>query len=142
MVRKKLRFAASVVLLLVASAGIAVPARADGDVSFSLHSYVFDLDEAFNHPTEPLLLKWHVTVCTPTPAKVRVRAITRSPSTGDIARARFVRHQPEGCTRQRFRSFKSPDYVEGYNLRSRLRVAWRDQGLRTPWRAENTNFGE
>jgi hypothetical protein len=130
-----------VAALLAASVGTGAVANPDGQASFTLRGYVFDIDEVFNRQA-PFVLKWRITVCTSRPARIRVRAITVEPQTGEGAWSPFVRRQPEGCTRHRFRSFNAPFHQEGDNLRSRLRVAWRDLRLRTPWRVENTGFGD
>jgi hypothetical protein len=139
-VRTRLRLFASVATVLAVLVGSGAPARANGEASFALRGYAFDIEEVFNRQA-PFVLKWRVTVCTSRPAKIRVRAITVAP-TGEGAWSPFVRRQPEGCTRHRFRSFNAPFHQEGDDLRSRLRVAWRGQRLRTPWRADSTAFGE
>jgi hypothetical protein len=140
-VRRRLRLFASAAMLLAASVGSGGPATASSERSFALRGYVFDIEEVFNRQA-PFVLKWRVTVCTSSPAKIRVRAITVEPRKGEGAWSPFVRRQSEGCTRHRFRSFNAPFHQEGDDLRSRLRVAWRGQRLRTPWRTDSTAFAE
>jgi hypothetical protein len=113
---------------LVLAVGLAdtTPVRAEGLTTFSLHRFAFsryadgDLD---------YFARWRITVCTSGPARLRIRAVLQSDFPGS-EQFRFVRRQPEGCTRHFLRRPGAND--EG-PVTSMLRVAWRDQRRHTRW---------
>jgi hypothetical protein len=135
MVRKPFVLMALATSLVLAVFAFNASARANGEASFSLRGFSFDQAPAYQSPIHEWVLKWRVTVCTPRAAKIRVRPITRQPITEMTARSRFVRHQPVGCTQHRFKVFND-NFLDSRAVFSRLRMAWRDQHLRTKWKAD------
>jgi hypothetical protein len=112
----------------------APPAHANGDPAFLLRNFAYDRGAYLTEPNESggqdfvNVNLWRVTVCTPRPARLRIRAIVEFGSPGLY---RFVRRQPAGCTRYRL-SADSDDFPEE-STESRLRVAWRNHRQRTGW---------
>jgi hypothetical protein len=105
-------------------------AHANGGPDFSLRNFDYTRDaylENIGHGAQDFVNvhEWRVTVCTPDPARLRIRAIVDF----GTEQFRFVRRQPAGCTRHRLRG-ESDEYPEGFT-ESRLRIAWRNQRLRT-----------
>ena len=133
------RLTLAVVILTGASAlaigsHSAPAAHANGDPAFSLRNFAYDRGAYLTKP-DPLhgqdfvnVNIWRVTVCTPRPARIRIRAIVEFDSPGEH---RFVRRQPAGCTRYRLSA--ESDYYPEENTESRLRVAWRNHRQRTGW---------
>jgi hypothetical protein len=103
-------------------------AHANGDPAFSLRNFAYDRAADLTEQAWINVNFWRVTVCTPRPARLRIRAIVDFDSPGEY---RFVRRQPAGCTRYRL-SAESDDFPEE-NTESRLRVAWRNHRQRTGW---------
>ena len=130
---------AVVVIAVAASLGGSyfVPtAHAKGDPAFTLRNFDYSRGA---YPTEPdesgaqdfvNVNHWRVTVCTPRPARLRIRASVVIDSPGEY---RFVRREPAGCKRHRL-SAESDQYPEDFT-ESRLRVAWRNHRQRTGWLA-------
>lgn len=108
------------------------PAHANG--AFSLRNFEYTRSAYLTEPDESgaqdfvNVNLWRVTVCTPRPARLRIRAIVLIESPGEY---RFVRRQPAGCMRHRLRG-ESDHFPEEYT-ESRLRVAWRSHRQRTGW---------
>ena len=104
--------------------------RANGESSLALHrfSYLVFADEQLN-----FIYRWRVTVCTPGPGRVRIRAIVESFDFGTDSN-RFVRHQRAGCMRHRLRAYA--EIPEG-STDSMLRVAWKGQHRHTHWLSES-----
>ena len=129
---------ASAILTAVSAAAIgshsAPAAHANGGSAFSLRNFDYTRGAYLTEPDESgsqdfvNVNFWRVTVCTPRPARIRIRAIVELDSPGEY---RFVRRQPAGCTRYGL-SADSDDYTEENTL-SRLRVAWRNHRQRTGW---------
>ena len=120
-----------VVTALVGEVHFTPTAHANGKRAFSLRNFDYSRTahlEPTGHGGQDFVNvhKWRVTVCTPRPARLRIRAIVF----GDTD-FRFVRRQSAGCTRHRLRG-ESDAYPDGFT-ESRLRVAWRNQRLRTRW---------
>jgi hypothetical protein len=105
-------------------------AHANGGPDFWLRNFDYTRDaylENVGHGAQDFVNvhEWRVTVCTPRPARLRIRAIVDF----GTEQFRIVRRQPAGCTRHRLRG-ESDEYPEGFT-ESRLRIAWRNQRLRT-----------
>ena len=105
-------------------------AHANGDPAFTLRNFDY-FRTAYVGETEYgeefiNVNNWRVTVCTPRPARLRIRAIV------DFRpEARFVRRQPAGCTRHDMRA--DSDEYPVFVTDSQLRVAWRNHRQRTHW---------
>ena len=115
-----------VAVALLAGLPSTTPARANGDATFSLHRFVFSryADSDLNY-----FVRWRITICTSSPARLRIRAVVESDFAGPN-RFRFVRRQPAGCTRHRLQRAGADDEEP---VASMLRVAWRDQRRHTGW---------
>jgi hypothetical protein len=136
--------AAAILNVLAASLGemhSTPAAHANAGPDFSLRNFNYTRD-AYLESVGPgaqdfvNVHKWRVTVCTPRPARLRIRGIVDFGTES----FRFVRRQPAGCTRHRMRG-ESDEYPEGFT-ESRLRVAWRNQRLRTRSLAANDPAAE
>lgn len=126
-------FAKRFVLLVTAASILAAPgaAHANGDAEFSVRGYRFggETGAFYGIPDHEWVLTGRLTVCTSSGARIRLRAITYQPGFDITATSRFVRRQEAGCKRYRFRA--PNDTFHEADVRSRLRVAWRDRRLRT-----------
>lgn len=110
-------------------------AHANGDPAFTLRNFDYDRT-AYLVPTPSggkdvvHMNLWRVTVCTPRPARLRIRAVVPDDYPDHH---RFVRRQPAGCTRHRLRGESDDDWYPDDAIESRLRVAWQHHRQRTSW---------
>ena len=110
-------------------------AQANGNPAFTLRNFDYDRDaylvDLGNGAQDVRHVNhWRVTVCTPRPARLRIRGIV--PADYPVHH-RFVRRQLAGCTHHRLRGESDDDWYPDGVIESRLRVAWRNDRQRTSW---------